>query len=211
MVATIKRNYSIRKTVKCSSIKKKYVHLDRRSNGSRIRSKNLSAKTLPDTSGLPPPCFAPKKKRNKLPLLPVSLVEDRSTLSYFLFLTGPADAIAPFDLPFIESIKQQIFVAQVLCNAMAPGNKYRRSTCGNSKVKKLRKKIDRLGTYFLDSTLAIRPDGRKARKMKSVIMRKTLKTPKIGPVSKKSVITRKRRKFRIPKKIHIGPYYAHTI
>ena len=134
MVVAIKCNYSIRKTAKCSSIKKKYVHLDRSSNGSRIRSKNLSAETLPNTSGLTPPCFAPKKKRNKLLLLPVSLVEDRSTLSYFLFLTEPADAIAPFDLTFVESIKEQIFVAQVLCNAMAPGNKYRRSTCGNSKV-----------------------------------------------------------------------------
>ena len=160
------------------------------------------------------------KKRNKLPLLPASLVENRSILTYFLFLTDPIDAVVPVDLAFIQSVKEQILVAQVLLNAMSPGNRYRRSTCGNAKVKKLKKKIYRLGSYFLDSTITTHPDGRKSRRIpsnhniSSKGLPRSMKARGSGSIFNRwlnqsaYVSRKKRRKSRGSRRIHVGPYYA---
>ena len=120
----------------------------------------------------------------------------------------------------LVSVKEQIITAQVKCYSLSQRNKLKRSTSRTNRIKKLKVKIRWLNSYFLDSFLSSRPDGRKSRKL-IVTHYKILKVPKTksclsrvakikrnGPVSKKYVTIRKRRRFRLSKKIHNGPYYA---
>jgi hypothetical protein len=102
-------------------------------------------------SKLPSSPVSPKAvPRKRKPSLPAQFIQDRSLLSYFLFLTEPVDLSSPVDLPHIQAVKEQIFVAQVHCDALASGNKYKRSTSRNNRVKKLRKRVRWLSSYFLD-------------------------------------------------------------
>ena len=202
---------------KCPIISKKPFHRSTSFNGPHNEGKEKFPKTSPDISDSSYTCFVPKKK--KLPLLPSSLVQNRITLEYFLFLTDPIVSCTPPDLPFKQSIKEQIFVAQTQCNALFTGNKFRRSTCCNLKFRKLEKKIDRLNKYFLYSDMAIRPYGRKVRKIISKSIRglnqssrpdfkNTLPKRKNQINHSVYVSRRKRRKSRIFKRIHSGPICA---
>ena len=69
-------------------------------------SRKKFPKTSPDILDSSQTCFVPKKK--KLPLLPSSLVQNRITLEYFLFLTDPIDLCTPPDLPLKQLIKEFI-------------------------------------------------------------------------------------------------------
>ena len=153
------------------------------------------------------PRSIPKKKK-KLPNLPAQLIHDRIMLSYFLFLSEPVEMCPSFDLPHIQSVKEQIFIAQVQCNALSYGNKFKRSTSRNNRVKKLKKRIRWLSTYFLDSFVETRPDGKKIRKTRVTQSNRISEIPKTGSESMKSVTARKRRKFRLQTKIHKGSYHA---
>ena len=104
----------------------------------------------------------------------------------------------------LASVKEQIFLAQVKCNSLSQKNKSKNSTSCNQRIKKLKRRIRWLNSYFIDSFLVTRSDGSKVRKLKVI----HYKSGKTGPASKKYVTTCKRRKFRLPKKIHKGPYYA---
>ena len=149
-----------------------------------------------------------EKKRQKRPSLPAQMIQDRILLSYFLFLKEPVDLPSPVHLPHIQAVKEQIFIAQAQCNSLVSGNKYKRSTSRNNRVKKLRKRVRWLRSYFLDSVTETRPDGRKIRKITSTHPKKTPSITKPSPKRVKSLTTRKRRKFRSRKKIHRGPHYA---
>ena len=148
-------------------------------------------------------------KKEKLPKLPAQLVHDRIMISRFLFLSEPVEKCPPVDLPHIQSVKEQIFDAQVQCNALSCGSKFKRSTRGNKRVRKLKKRVRWLCIYFLESATETRPDGRKTRRIINTQPNKIPKIPKTSPKSLKSVTARKRRKSRPPRKIHRGPYHAH--
>jgi len=106
----------------------------------------------------------------------------------------------------LESVKEQIFTAQLKCKLMSQENKSKRSTNRNLRIQKLRRKVRWLKFYFLDSFLVARSDRSRIRKIKAFLS----KIGKTSSADKKYVIACKRRKFRPAKKIHKGPYYAFS-
>ena len=106
----------------------------------------------------------------------------------------------------LTPVKEQILVAQDKVYSLLQKNKSKKSTSRSQRIKKLRRRIKWLNSYFLDSFLVNRPDGRKVRKLKA----SHRKIGKTGLSTKKYVVTCKRRRSRRPKKIHSGPYYARS-
>ena len=110
-------------------------------------------------------------------------------------------------------VKEQIISAQVKCFSLSLRNKLKRSSSRSIRIKKLKEKIRWLNSYFFDSVLSSRPDGRKFRKLIVTHFTKShhscaARIKRNSPVSKKYVSIRKRRRFRPSKKIHNGPYCA---
>ena len=104
---------------------------------------------------------------------------------------------------FPTMVKDQILLAQDKCYSLMQKNKLKRSSSRNQRVKKLKRKIQRLTSYFMDSVLVIRSDGSKIRRLKTT----HFKIDGTGPKSK-YVSSCKRRKLRPPKRIHSGPFHA---
>ena len=60
-------------------------------------------------------------------------------------------------------VKEQITIAQATCYSLIQRNKLKRATSRSNTIKKLKGKIRWLNSYFLDSFLSSRPDGRRSR------------------------------------------------
>ena len=110
-------------------------------------------------------------------------------------------------------VKNQIISAQAECFSLLQRNKLKRSSSRSIRIRKLKEKIRRLNSYFFDSVLSSRPDGRKFRKLIVTHFTKShhnsvARIRRNGPVRKKYVSIRKRRRFRPSRKIHNGPYCA---
>ena len=104
-------------------------------------------------------------------------------------------------------VKDQIASAQVKCFSLLRKNKIMRSSSRSIRIRKIKEKIRWLNSYFFDSILSSRPDGRKFRKP-IVTPSKIPKTSKTKSRYSRYVSIRKRRKFRQPKKIYSGPLCA---
>ena len=104
------------------------------------------------------------KKVKKLCIISRQTIENRITTALFLFMTEPVSERLCFDLPFIQSVKEQIFVLQTKLKALRPLKGFRRSTCMSKEVKKLKGKIKRLLNYFVNSTMIKQSRRRKFRK-----------------------------------------------
>jgi hypothetical protein len=115
------------------------------------------------------------KKAKKLYIISRQMIENRITTAPFLFMAEPVSECLGFDLPFIQSVKEQIFTLRVEYDALKSSKEYKRSTNMVKKTKKLKEKIRRLSDYFIDSVMMTHPNGRHARRLTSG---KTFKVPK---------------------------------
>ena len=141
-----------------------------------------------------------KAIKGKLPLLSAQIIQSKITQKCLQILSQPFDPDPLDNIFFLQSVKEQILLAQIWCMAASPGSKHRRSTYCHKKVQKLKRRTRWLNKFFLDSTIALCHDERKSRRVSS----KRIRQPKGNAY----LIRRKRGEIREASKIHKGPISA---
>ena len=173
-----------------------------------------------------------KEKLGNFRAIPTHVIKNRITAKLFLFMTEPVSSCPHFEVPFIQSVKEQIFIARTEFNALKPGKGYKRSNSMAKRAKKLKANIKRLSSYFINSTIVIHPDGRNSRRLQSkniirmkipyTLCQRTKPTNLTNSAAKRkserktrpssNVLCRqKRRRPRPPRKVRAGPLISpHT-